>query len=64
MKLKHPVVFSLTSICHCNLERENGRETDGKKNKGKAREMVPNERGEIRPDPSGQEGREDGEQRR
>lgn len=35
MKLKHPVVLSLTSICHCNLERENGRETKRKtKRKG------------------------------
>ena len=30
MKLKHPVVLSLTSICHCNLGREKGRETDVK----------------------------------
>lgn len=33
MKLKHPVVLSLTSICHCDLEREEGRETDRKKDK-------------------------------
>lgn len=33
MKLKHPVVLSLTSICHCNLEREGGSETDRKKDK-------------------------------
>ena len=25
MKLKHPVVLSLTSICHCNLNGENSR---------------------------------------
>lgn len=35
MKLKHPAVLSLTSICHCKLGRKKGRETDGKKDKEK-----------------------------
>lgn len=30
MKLKHPAVFSLTPICHCNLNRGKGRHTERK----------------------------------
>lgn len=30
MKLKHPAVRSLTSICHCILSREKERQGEGK----------------------------------
>lgn len=35
MKLKHPAVLSVTSICHCKLEGDRGRKTDVKKDEEK-----------------------------
>lgn len=34
MKLKHPAVFSLTSICHCSLNKGKGRNTEGETKRG------------------------------